>query len=102
MRKSLADISFMVRDIPYPGEIPQELRHLHCYLTDSGHCLLCVPESLTAEAAGQDIQLYEVPLPVKYVLSAGARPIPGTDSFSVPVPYDDFLGAVVPDGFDEF
>lgn len=103
MRKSLADIADMLRDVPYPGIIPPELEHLHCYLTDAGHCLLAVPEVLLDKAAPEDIVLSEVPLPVRFVLESAWKVIPGTDSISVPVEYDDDLGALVPDEYpDEF
>jgi len=101
MRKSLQDISFMVRDIPYPGPLPMELVPLHCYVTDVGHSILAVPECLLASIQG-DPMMYEVPLPAKFVIQNGWRAIPGTDSISVDVEYDDMLGAVVPDGYDEF
>lgn len=101
MRKSLQDIAHIVRQIPYPSQLPDEIKHLHCYIADSGHCILAVPESLLAEAK-EDPELYEVPLPVKYVISKGWRTLPGTDCITVDVSYDEFLGAVVPDGFEEW
>lgn len=101
MRKSLQDIAFMVRDIPYPGTIPEELAHLHCYISDSGHCILAIPEPLIAEMI-EEPYMYEVAMPVKYVLKAGWRPLYGTDSIVVPVGYDPAIGALVPAGYDEF
>lgn len=101
MRRSLQDIASMIRDIPYHSPLPEDLRHLHCYVIDSGHCILAIPECLLAEAKVEPL-LYEVPLPVRYVLKQGWRPLPGTDCITVPVPYDDTFGAVVPEGYDEF
>lgn len=100
MRKSLQDISFMVREKPYPAQIPEELAHLHCYVLDSGHCILAVPKPLMDEAAA-DPQMYEVPLPVRFVLDKGWTAIPGTDCICVDVPYDRQLGACVPPEYPE-
>ena len=102
LRKSLKDISFMVRDIEYPAPLPDGIRHLHCYVTDGGHSILAVPKPLLGEAIRSDCQMYEVPLPVKYVLRTGWTQITGTDSISVDVPYSLDFGAMVPDGYDEF
>lgn len=100
MRKSLQDIPFMVKEKAYPAPIPDEIAHLHCYLLDAGHCILAVPKPLLDEASA-DPQLYEVPLPVRYVLAKGWTKIPGTDSISVDVRYDRDLGARVPPEFPE-
>ena len=70
MRDSIADIEHMVRDIPYPGGLPKELEQYHVYLTNSGHSILCVP-SVHRDAALKSGApfIYEVPAPVKFVLS---------------------------------
>lgn len=102
MRQSLQDIAAMVRDIPYPKPLPAELAHLHAYITDAGHCILSVPAVFANEAAARGYELYEVPLPVRYVLAKGWKRIQGTDSILVEVPYSMDFGAMVPDGYDEF
>jgi len=102
LRKSLQDISFMVRDIPYPGKIPEELKHLHCYIADGGHSILVVPKPFLSRAIEEGCDMFETPLPVKYVLTSGWERIPGTDSVCVDVEYSDELGALVPDGYEEF
>ena len=102
MRKSLEDIAFMVRDIPYPKALPQAIAHLHAYIADAGHCVLAVPRALLPEALRGDVTMYELPLPVKYVLAMGWEAIDGTDSIAVDVSYDPMLGASVPDGYEEF
>lgn len=101
MRESIKDIASMVRPIPYPAKLPDGIEHLHCYLVDSGHCILAVPEVFLAEI-GDNPMRYEVALPAKYVIETGWRPIAGTDSISVPVEYNDMFGAIVPDGYEEW
>ena len=102
MRESMKDIAFMVKNVAYPGAIPEEVAHLHYYVSDSGHCLVCVPKVFEEEAIERGVARYEVPLPVKYVLEKGYRFIPGTDAIVVDVKYDDDFWAMVPDGYDEF
>lgn len=102
MRKSLQDIAHMVRPIPYPKALPMELVPLHAYVADGGHCFLAVPKPLLSDALAGDVLMYEVPLPARYVLETGWELIPGTDSITVDVPYDDKMGAIVPDGYEEF
>ena len=94
----------MVRDVPYPGEIPQALAHLHAWLEDSGHSIMAVPKVFLDKARKEGCWLYEVPLPVRYVLAAGWEPIEGTDGIAVDVPYDSMMGAMVPDreAYEEF
>lgn len=102
MRKSLQDIAFMVREKPYPVPLPKEIAHLHCWVTDSGHCILCIPEAFRDRVTTDNYSDYEVPLPVRYVLGTGWSTLPGTDAVLVPVPYDRNLGALVPSGYEEF
>ena len=103
MRKSLQDIAFMLRAIPYPRPLPAEISHLHYYIIDSGHSIMCVPECLLEESkASGEIDMYEAPVPVKYVLEKGWRKIPGTDCISVDVPYDDTFGVDAPDEYSEY
>ena len=101
MRKSLLDIAAAVRDVPYPRPLPDTIQHLHCYVLDSGHCILAVPEVFLGKA-DNDYSDYEVPLPVKYVLEKGWKAIPNTDSISVRVPYDPIFGATVPGKYSEW
>lgn len=102
MRKSLEGIAHMVKSIPYPAPLPDSLLPLHVYVLDGGHCLLCVPGKFLADALKNGVDRYEVPLPVRYVLKRGYTPIPQTDAICVDVPYSDTLGALVPDGYEEF
>ena len=102
MRKSLMDIAHMVRPIPYPKPLPEELEHLHCYLVDCGHNILCVPKSMLNQALDGDVFNYEVPIPVRYVLEKGWEHIPCTDAITVDFQYDDDIGAVIPFEYDEY
>lgn len=101
MRKSLMGLEHMAQKDDYPG-LPEELREYAYRLTDSGRCLMCVPESFegVAFAAGEDPSLYEAAVPTRYVLEKGWRIREGC--CIVDVPYDDALGVVVPNGYDEF
>lgn len=90
MRKSLQDIAHMVKDVPYPKQLPDEISHLHCYISDSGHCILCIPKVFMPRISS-GFSEYEVPLPVRYVLEKGWEPVEGTDAICVDVPYDNIF-----------
>ena len=92
----------MVREVAYPGEMPEELKHLHYYVADTGHAIMAVPKCFEGAAKAGKYWEYEVPLPVKYVIEKGWEKIDGTDAVTVDVEYDDMLGVMVPDGSDEF
>jgi hypothetical protein len=98
MRKSLEDISFMVvPDKTYPG-IPAELKPYYVYLRDAGHCILCIPEKFRADAK-DDPDMYECPVPVKYVLSHKYSMENGY--IYIDVPYHDMFG-ISAEGYEEF
>ena len=101
-RKSLRGISHMLRDIPYKKPLPVPLIHLHVYVADAGHCLMAVPAVFVSDAVREGCENYEVPLPVRYVLEKGWKPIAGTDAIAVSVPYDNTFGAEVPEGYEEY
>ena len=101
MRKSLEDVKHMIRNKPYPNALPDKLAPFHAYVSDSGHCLMCIPAKFEGTAFGaSDPWGYEIPLPVKYVLETGYRQ--RGDYLIVEVPYDDTLGATVDSKYDEF
>ena len=101
MRKSLQGIENMVRPIPYHGTLPDEIKHLHYYISDSGHCIMAIPRSLVPEITDEPME-YEAALPVKYVLEKGWEKLPSTDCIVVDVEYDDMIGAVVPESYEEW
>lgn len=100
MRKSLADIQHMVRNIPYPHPLPDDIAHLHTYVIDQGHCILSVPQVFLMEAQGAGMDMYELPLPVRYVLQKGYWIKDGY--CIVDVPYDPTFGADTGDDCEEY
>lgn len=103
MRKSLDDefMRSMLLDIKYPNRLPDELIPYHCYLVDGGHCILCIPKSLYAEAkSSNDYDGYECPIPVKYVLEHGYQK--RGDYLIVDVSYSQETGAEVEDKYFEY
>lgn len=98
MRKSLSDIAYMVKTIPYPGELLEELKPYHYYILDAGHCIMCVLECHLEEAKG-DMDMYELPVPVRYVLENGYRK--EGDYIIVDAPYDRTFGLVVDEKYFE-
>lgn len=75
MRNSLEDIKNMVKKVEYKG-LPEELEPYHYYISDTGHCIMCVLEMHLVEAKGY-MDDYEIPVPVKYVLEKGYRIVEG-------------------------
>lgn len=99
MRKSLQDIKHMVQIKLYPKRLPDELIPYHAYLIDSGHSILCVLESMWAEAKS-DPDMYEVAVPVKYVIEKGYRIEEGY--VIVDAPYDKMVGLDIKGNYEEF
>jgi len=100
MRGSMRDFDpRLYRKIGYPG-LPEELEEYSYYLSDSGYCLMCIPECFEEEAWPGSQDGYELALPTRYVLEKGYRIRDGY--LVVDVPYSDEMGAMVPDGYDEF
>ena len=98
MRKSLEDIAHMVQNRPYPG-LPEDLKPYHYYILDSGHSIMCVLE-MHLEEAKENMDDYEVPVPVKYVLEKGYRLIDGY--IIVEADYSSELGLLTDDKYDEY
>lgn len=73
MRKSFEglNMSYIKKD-NYPG-LPAELSEFNYYYAESGHILMAVPECNLEKVKDGDYYRYEVPMPVKYVLSKGYR-----------------------------
>lgn len=102
MRKSLLDLPRrMVAKDDYPG-LPEELREFNYRLMDSGRCLMIVPMCLLAEAKknGSELYLYEVAIPVKYVLEKGYQISDGY--ILCDVPYDKRMGVDIPESYYEY
>lgn len=74
MRRSHNGISGVKKD-NYIG-LPEELNEFNYYYKDgeTGHVIMAVPECLLNEAEEDgDLDLYECPIPVKYVMERGYR-----------------------------
>lgn len=100
-RRSLSDLpASMFHKDDYPG-LPTELKEFNYWLRDAGRSILAIPELLLerAEADG-NFDLYEVPIPVKYVLEKGYRIYNGY--VIVDVAYDHNLGVTVPEEYSEW
>jgi hypothetical protein len=100
MRKSLEDIKHIVSKRPYEGVIPKELEPYHYYITDSGHSIMCVLECHLKEAKENDMDDYEVPIPVKYVLEKGWK-VEG-DYIIVDAPYELPYGVMIEEKYYEY
>lgn len=101
IRRSLRDIAaYVILDKPYPN-LPDELKPYHAWITDSGHTIQCIPNSLIAKAkADGEYWKYEVPIPVKYVLT---HPYEINDGYIyIDAPYDNSLGVDIDEKYWEF
>lgn len=99
MRKSLQDIAHMVKNKPYPGQLPDELKPYHYYLLDAGHSIMCVLETHLAEAQS-NMDDYEVPVPIKYMMEKGYRFMDGY--VVVEAEYSMEIGLIVDDKYYEY
>jgi len=74
MRRSHTGLSGVTKDA-YAG-LPKELTEFNYYYNDgeTGHVIMAIPECLLSEAEEDgDLDLYECPFPVQYVLAQGYR-----------------------------
>ena len=99
MRKSLQSCQHTIKDIRYSNPLPGELKPYHVYLADCGHSILCVLKTHLVSATGQ-MDEYEVPVPVKYVMERGYHMKDGY--VIVEAEYDETLGLVVDDEYYEW
>lgn len=84
----------------YKG-LPEELKEFNYYYRDdNGHVIMAVPECLLEEAKVKgDLDMYEVPMPVKYVIKVGYRII--CDHVIVQAEYDKNFGVMIPEEYYE-
>ena len=88
-----------VRKDNYP--LPNDLQEFNYYYQDSGHVIMAVPECLLEKAEKKgDLDMYECPLPCKYVLEKGYR-IYRAHVICDAV-YDPYFGVDVPDSYYEW
>lgn len=74
MRRSVEGLREVSKD-NYLG-LPDELKAFNYYYNDweTGHSIMAIPECLLKEAEEDgDLDMYECPFPVKYVLENGYR-----------------------------
>jgi len=100
LRKSLQDIAHMIQKRPYSGQLPEELKPYHYYISDSGHSIMCVLETHLGEAQKSNMDDYEVPVPVKYVVEKGYRFV--DQYIVVDAEYDNNFGLMVDDRYSEY
>jgi hypothetical protein len=99
-RKSHKDIKHMVSKKSYNGTTPKELEPYHYYMADGGHSIMCVLECHLKEAQASNMDDYELPVPVKYVLRNGYR-IEG-DYIIVNAPYELPYGLMIEEKYYEY
>ena len=95
MRKSLEDIADFVKEDHYP-DLPEELKHLNYYVEDLGHVICGIPSGLLEQidCTRYELDLFEVALPVKYVLAHDYKMIDG-DHVIVKCEYDLKTGPII-------
>ena len=74
MRRSHEGLRGVLKD-SYVG-LPEELKEFNYYYNDgeTGHVIMAIPECLLYEAEENgDLDMFECPFPVKYVLENGYR-----------------------------
>lgn len=102
MRRSLQDLpAYMVReDSRYPG-LPEELKPFAYYVMDAGHSVMAVPLCIWQEAVSNgDPDMYEVPVPTKYILERGYAMKEG--HVVADVPYNSMFGLEVEEKYTEY
>lgn len=72
IRRSIEGLSGVRKD-NYKN-LPEELREFNYYFPDCGHSIMAIPECKLSEAIEDgDLDMFECPFPVKYVLQKGYR-----------------------------
>ena len=74
MRRSHEGVIGVVKD--NYSNLPEELKEFNYYYRDgeTGHVIMAVPECLLKEAERNgDLDMFECPFPVKYILDKGYR-----------------------------
>ena len=90
MRKSHIGLNKnYIRKDSYKG-LPTELQEFNYYYADgeTGHVIMAIPKCLLAEAQKGDMDMYECPVPCRYVLEHGYEML--DSHVIVDVPYGMF------------
>lgn len=99
-RRSLADLPESMYKKDYYNGLPLDLQKFNYYISDSGHVIMAVPNQLLEEAEKKrNLDMYECPVPVKYVLEKGYKIY--KNHVIVDVNYGRF-GIEVPDEYIEY
>lgn len=99
MRKSHRGIAGISKD-NYNG-LPDNLKEFNYYYQDCGHVIMAIPESILKRAIENgDLDMYECPVPCKYVLEQGYRIV--ENHVVVDCNYNSFLGLVVDESYYEY
>lgn len=99
IRRSVADLHGVKKD-NYEG-LPEELKEFNYYFADCGHSILAIPECKLDEAIKDgDLDMFECPFPVKYVLEKGYRMY--KNHVVCEAEYHPAFGLVIDEEWDEF
>lgn len=84
LRRSVFDLQMITLDEDYPGDLPEELEKFHYCFAREGHCIMIIPQNYLDEAFKEnDLDAYEIAIPVKYVLEKGYKFVDGDDDHIV-------------------
>lgn len=99
MRRSHEGLRGITKD-NYSG-LPENLKEFNYYYNDGmiGHVIMAIPECVLDEAIGSDMDLYESPIPCKYVLEMGYRIV--NNHVIVDCNYSMNCGVVIDDEYYE-
>lgn len=84
IRRSVYDLQGVTLDVPYPGEMPEELEKFRYCFAREGHVIMIIPQNYLEEAIREnDLDAYEIAIPVKFVLEKGYKFVDGDDDHLV-------------------
>lgn len=99
IRRSVEGLSGVRKD-NYKG-LPEELREFNYYFPDCGHSIMAIPEYKLNEAIEDgDLDMFECPFPVKYVLQKGYRIY--EKHVICEAEYHPAFGLIIDEEWDEF
>ena len=85
LRRSVYDLQVITLDDEYPeGKMPDELKPFHFYFAREGHVLMVIPRNYLQIALDEnDLDAYEIAIPVKFVLEKGYKHVEGHEDYIV-------------------
>ena len=84
IRRSVYDLQGVTLDVPYPGEMPEELEKFRFCFAREGHVIMIIPQNYLDEAIREnDLDAYEIAIPVKFVLEKGYQHVEGHEDYIV-------------------